>query len=190
MKKASFYAPLVTAGLIVTADQISKALVVAHIPEGSIFARFLGDFVWIIHARNTGAAFSFGAALAPLIRLAMLIVLPVLVLAGGLYYYFRKELSLPLRWALGLIFGGGVGNLIDRIFRPEGVVDFISLKMYGFLGMERFATFNVADSAITIGEIMLIFVLFADEFGKRQKDRAVPPVESSEKQEESGQARS
>lgn len=188
MKKASFHAPLVTAGLIVIADQISKALVVAHISEGRIFARFLGDFIWIVHARNTGAAFSFGASLTPLIRLLVLIVLPAMVLAGGLIYYFRKELSLPLRWALGLIFGGGVGNLIDRIFRPEGVVDFISIKMYGFLGMERFATFNAADSAITIGEIMLIIVLLADEFGKQRGKRAEQPAEPSEKQGESGQA--
>ncbi len=183
MRKASLYAPIALAGLIVIFDQISKALVVAYIPEGSIHARYLGDFIWIVHARNTGAAFSFGAASAPLVRLLLFVALPAAVLTGALYFYFRKELSTPLRWSLGLIVGGGVGNLIDRILRPEGVVDFISLNMYGFLGMERFATFNVADSAITIGEIMLIIVLFADEFGKRRKKIPAAPVEPSDRQE-------
>jgi signal peptidase II len=62
--------------------------------------------------------------------------------------------------------GGGIGNLIDRILRPQGVVDFISVNMYGFLGMERFATFNIADSAITIGEILLILGFLILEFHK------------------------
>ena len=164
MKKVIFWAPLVCAVLIIIADQIVKALVVRHIPEGRIYARFFGDFVWIVHARNTGAAFSLGASSAPLVRFLFFIALPVVVLGGVLVYYFRAaHLTLLLRWSMGLILGGGIGNLIDRIFRPEGVVDFISLKMYGFLGMERFATFNIADSAITIGEILLIIGLLIAE---------------------------
>ena len=54
------------------------------------------------------------------------------------------------------IVGGGIGNLIDRFFRPEGVVDFIDVKFYGLFGMERWPTFNVADSAVVVCGILLI----------------------------------
>ncbi len=167
MKRAKFWLPLVAASVIIISDQIVKACVVAHIPEGRIFSRIFGDFIWIVHARNTGAAFSLGASSSPVLRFLLFIAFPAVVLTGVLIYYFRTQgLSTLLRWSMGLILGGGIGNLIDRIFRPEGVVDFISLNMYGFLGMERFATFNIADSAITIGEILLVIGLLISEFQK------------------------
>jgi lipoprotein signal peptidase len=167
MKKSRFWFPLIGAAIIVIADQIAKALVVAHIPEGRIFFRIFGDFIWIVHTRNTGAAFSLGASSAPLLRVLFFIVLPTVILIGLTVYYVRGQgLSSLLRWAMGLVLGGGIGNLIDRIFRPEGVVDFISVNMYGLFGMERFATFNIADSAITIGEILLIIGLLIVEYRK------------------------
>ncbi len=176
MKKNVFWAPLITAAIIIVADQITKALVVSHIPEGRIFARFWGDFVWIVHARNTGAAFSIGAGSAPLLRFLFFIAFPLVVLIGVLIYYVQSSsLSPLLRWSMGLILGGGTGNLIDRIFRPTGVVDFLSLNMYGFLGMERFATFNIADSAITIGEILLIIGLIIAELRKPKAPDATEP---------------
>lgn len=58
-----------------------------------------------------------------------------------------------------LILGGGVGNIIDRIFRPLGVVDFIDVRFYGLFGLERWPTFNIADSAIVVGGILLIISL-------------------------------
>lgn len=176
MKRTVFWAPLIVAAAIIVSDQITKALVVSHIREGSIFARYWGDFVWIVHARNTGAAFSIGADSAPVLRFLFFIAFPIVVLIGVLIYYFKSvSLSLLLRWSMGLILGGGTGNLIDRIFRPTGVVDFVSLNMYGFLGMERFATFNIADLAITSGEILLILGLILAEF---RKTPAPPPAAS------------
>jgi len=53
------------------------------------------------------------------------------------------------------IIGGGLGNLIDRIFRPQGVVDFISVNFYGFLGFSRWPTFNIADSSVVVCGILL-----------------------------------
>jgi len=177
MKKLVFWAPLITAAIIIVSDQITKALVVSHIPEGRIFARFWGDFVWIVHARNTGAAFSIGANSAPVLRFLFFIAFPIVVLIGVLFYYFKSaSLSLLLRWSMGLILGGGTGNLIDRIFRPAGVVDFVSLNMYGFLGMERFATFNIADFAITTGEILLIIGLIIVEFRKPNAPASSEPT--------------
>jgi len=117
-------------------------------------------FIWIVHARNTGAAFSLGASASAIVRFVFFVVLPLVVLIALLLFYVRtKELAPILRYSIALILGGGTGNLIDRLVRPAGVVDFISVNMYGFLGMDRFATFNVADSAITIGEILLIIGL-------------------------------
>jgi signal peptidase II len=167
MRRQQFWFPLVAAAIIIIADQIVKAFVVAYIPEGRIFSRIFGDFIWIVHARNTGAAFSIGASSAPLLRFLFFIVFPLVVMGGVLVYYVRgRGLTPLLRWAMGLILGGGTGNLIDRNFRPEGVVDFISVNMYGLFGMERFATFNIADSAITIGEILLVIGILVSEFQK------------------------
>jgi signal peptidase II len=60
------------------------------------------------------------------------------------------------RWVLCGIVGGGIGNVIDRIFRPEGVVDFVSVKFYGLFGLERWPTFNVADSSVVVCAILLV----------------------------------
>ncbi|HNP93037.1 MAG TPA: signal peptidase II [Rectinema sp.] len=167
MKKNVPLVPILFSGIIIIVDQITKALVVKYIPEGRVFARILGDFVWIVHTRNRGAAFSIGALSPQPLRFLFFICLPIVVLIALLFYYFKSErLSPILRYSIGLIVGGGIGNLIDRILRPQGVVDFISVNMYGFLGMERFATFNIADSAITIGEILLILGFLILEFHK------------------------
>ena len=55
------------------------------------------------------------------------------------------------------ILGGGIGNIIDRIFRPEGVVDFISVKFYGILGFDRWPTFNIADASVVVCVFMFLF---------------------------------
>jgi signal peptidase II len=72
------------------------------------------------------------------------------------YYFKTDELSTVQRWALCGIVGGGLGNLIDRIWRPEGVIDFMSVKFYGLFGLERWPTFNVADSSIVVCGILLV----------------------------------
>jgi len=59
--------------------------------------------------------------------------------------------------------GGGIGNLIDRIFRSFRVVDFISVKVYGFLGFERWPTFNVADASLVVSGILLAALLLFDK---------------------------
>ncbi|WP_461252145.1 signal peptidase II, partial [Treponema sp. R8-4-B8] len=64
------------------------------------------------------------------------------------------------RWALAGIIGGGIGNIIDRIFRSDGVVDFISVNIYGLLGMQRWPTFNIADSSVVVGCILLLVTMF------------------------------
>jgi signal peptidase II len=141
---------------IVVLDQMSKYFIVKHVPYRTIGAVFFGDFLRIIHARNPGIAFSLGRDLPDAFRSVLFTVLPIIVLTALVVYYFRTEDFTPLqRWSVAGILGGGAGNLIDRIFRPQGVVDFLDVKFFGLLGLDRWPTFNVADSSVVICGILL-----------------------------------
>ena len=89
--------------------------------------------------------------------LAVSIALPLVLVGGVLVFYFRSaEPTLFQRWVLCGIVGGGLGNVIDRVFRPEGVVDFVSVKFYGLFGFQRWPTFNVADSSVVVCALLLV----------------------------------
>ena len=66
------------------------------------------------------------------------------------------------RWAICGIVGGGIGNLIDRFFRAEGVVDFIDVKFYGLFGFERWPTFNIADASVVVCGVLLVLSFVID----------------------------
>ncbi|HBG65353.1 MAG TPA: signal peptidase II [Treponema sp.] len=157
--------PLILTLAVIVADQVTKALVVAHIPQLTLFSddgviRVLGDYVRLIHVRNKAVAFSMGAGLPADIRLVLFSLMPLAIIVLVFVVYFRNDEFLPLqRWAICGILGGGIGNLIDRFFRPDGVVDFIDCYFFGLFGMERWPTFNVADSAVVV-----CIVLFALSF--------------------------
>jgi signal peptidase II len=154
--KARFL-PLLLTGIIIFADQCSKAYIAAKWPIGTMIKDvFNNDFLQIIHVRNKVIAFSLGQNLPEVVRPALFIVLPLLVLAVLLWYYFKSDDFTKLqRWAFAGILGGGIGNLIDRIFRSEGVVDFIDVKFYGLLGFDRWPTFNLADSSVVVCCLLL-----------------------------------
>lgn len=148
--------PLSLALFVIILDQITKTLVVKNIPLYTIGAEFFGDFLRIIHVSNTGVAFSVGASWSNIVRFASFVIVPVIVIVLVFIVYFRNnEWSTLQRWAIMGIVGGGIGNLIDRAFRAEGVVDFIDVKFFGIFGLERWPTFNVADSAIIVFGILL-----------------------------------
>ena len=152
---------LLTLGII-AADQIVKALIVATIPYHTIGFAWGGDFLWILHTRNLGVAFSIGYGLPDGLRHILFILLPLAVLGGVMVYYFRTdELSFFQRWCIAAIVGGGLGNQLDRIFRPKGVVDFVSVKFYGLFGLERWPAFNIADASIVVvGVLLAVSLLF------------------------------
>lgn len=136
---------------IVILDLISKIVIVATIkPEEPV--RVLGGLVYLSLIRNSGAAFSFATGMTWLLALiAIGVVIVIIRMAPRLR-------STPWAVSLGLVLGGAIGNLIDRIFRAPGilqghVVDFVSV--FG-PNAEYFPVFNVADSAITIGGISLV----------------------------------
>jgi signal peptidase II len=168
--------PLALAAGVIAADQASKAAIVAASGgQQGVLYDFLGGFLYIAHQRNLGAAFSLLDGLPEARRLPILGFLPLLVLTALLVYYLRSPDARGLQaWCLMAILGGGLGNLIDRFFRPLGVVDFISVKIYGLFGMERWPTFNIADAAVVVGGILLAVSLAVQGAAdsKRRKEEA------------------
>ncbi|HUX38297.1 MAG TPA: signal peptidase II [Rectinemataceae bacterium] len=164
--------PFVMTILIVALDQVTKALIVANIKLGTIAWSAMGDFFWLVRQQNTGVAFSMGDSLGVQLRTVLFIALPLILVVGLVIYYFRSDEPTGLqRWLIAGIVAGGLGNLIDRIFRPLGVVDFLSFKFYGLFGLERWPTFNVADMSTFCSVILLAITLvfYKDQgIGKRQ----------------------
>ena len=149
--------PFILTAVVIILDQITKALVVKHIPLMTIGYQFFGDFLRIIHVANTGVAFSMGDSLPLILRRFVFGLVPTIVMALVVVVYLRnRDFTLLQNWAICGIVGGGIGNVIDRFFRAEGVVDFIDLKFYGLFGLQRWPTFNVADSAVVVCGIILI----------------------------------
>ena len=162
--KRVYWWPIILIAAILISDQVTKALIVANvarIQDGGPIIEVFGDFFRIIHTRNLGIAFSIGQGLPDVARRLLFAGLPLLLIAGLFVYYIKTdELTKLQRWAVAGIVGGGLGNLIDRVFRPEGVVDFLDVRFYGLLGMERWPTFNIADAAVVVSGILLIIALF------------------------------
>jgi signal peptidase II len=151
--------------IVVILDVISKQLAEEYLFPPHQPHRIIGDFVRFTLAWNPGAAFSM--SLGPYSRyiFGAFAVLALFVL-WRLYRDSKPEERLkPL--ALGLAWGGAAGNLIDRIRSPLGVVDFIDIGV----GSVRFWTFNVADSAVTVGAVALGWVLLQEDRQLRQLEK-------------------
>jgi signal peptidase II len=162
-----------TAVLVLGLDLVSKVLVVAklmHRPP----VKLPGDFIWLVHARNPGAAFSFAEGATVVFTAVAAIVIAVIVRTAS------KLRSTAWAISLGLVLGGAAGNLIDRLFRSPAplrgwVVDWISLRSPD--GRMLFPIFNLADSGIVCGGILavLLALLGVEMDGTRGgKDEPVP----------------
>ena len=141
---------LAVAALVYALDVVTKLLVVAKLTPG-VPVHVLGDFLQFDYTRNAGAAFSVGWGYTAIFSLiAIGVVLVIVRLARRLY-------SGPWAFALGLLLGGAIGNLTDRIVRAPGpfrgwVVDFVQLP--------HFAIFNLADAAISCGGVLMVLLAF------------------------------
>ena len=174
------FKPLILSLAIIIVDQITKALIVKTIGEESIGWRSKNDFLWIVHVRNNAVAFSLGENAPIVLKYVLFVALPLVAMAVVCYLVvskkYDKEFSTLERWCLAGILGGGCGNLIDRLFRSLRVVDFISVKFYGLFGLERFPTWNVADSAVVVSVILLLLSFIIKEIkgskknGRKEKD--------------------
>ena len=164
--------PFILTGLVILVDQITKAIIVALIPVYTVGANIFGDLLRIVHVANTGVAFSLGDSMPLTIRRILFAIIPLIVIVLVIVVYFRNdEFNSVQRWSICGIIGGGIGNIIDRFFRAEGVVDFIDVKFFGIFGLERWPTFNVADAAVVVCGIILI-VSFLVTIYKEKKDSA------------------
>jgi signal peptidase II len=131
--------------VVVGLDQATKAIVRSEIPRGDTEKFFLG--VNLVNTRNKGVAFGLlsggGGLVIAIIGVALL----------ALVVYFATHSNKPLLWLpTGLLLGGAIGNLLDRV-RGDAVTDFIDLPLW--------PPFNVADMAITFGVLSLLYVLEA-----------------------------
>ncbi len=166
--------PFILTFAVIIADQITKCLVVKYIEPWTIGAQFFGDILRIVRVANNGVAFSMGDSLSLIGRRLCFGLVPVIIMGLVIGVYFRnKEFTMLQRWAICGVVGGGIGNIIDRIFRVEGVIDFIDVKFYGIFGLQRWPTFNVADMAVVICGIMLIisFVVITIRQKKNEGDK-------------------
>ncbi|MBU1866676.1 MAG: signal peptidase II [Actinobacteria bacterium] len=140
---------LIVAGAVVVLDQATKWMAVRALADGPI--PLIDGLLQFKLVENSGSAFSLfqgGGAVIALIAIAAVAMIVVIVH------------QLPSRLealAIGLVLGGAVGNLLDRIFRGDG---FLTGKVIDFIDFEFFWTFNVADSAITIGAILAVLLAF------------------------------
>ncbi|APR64924.1 signal peptidase II [Borrelia anserina] len=147
--------------ILVFFDQFSKYLVIKYINIGTEYFSFFGDFFKIIHVRNTGILFSIGSNIDSSLKNLFFLIIPIVILIF-VFYFALKETTTIVRVALLLIISGGIGNIIDRIFKPLGVVDFLDVKFFGIFGLQRWPTFNFADSYVVIGiALFVIYDLFA-----------------------------
>lgn len=122
----------------------------------------IGDYVRFTYTENRGAAFGIFQNS----RVFLIGITSVLVLCCLYFIVFRKLSSVIANISLALIVAGGIGNLIDRVFRGY-VVDFIYFKFI------HFAVFNMADSYVFIGAVMMcLYVLFRESAGKGKRGEA------------------
>ncbi len=133
------------AGTVIVLDQLTKAWLVANVAVGEVVS-VIGDLVRFVQSQNSGALFGLFRDQAILFALVSIGVIGLIVL-----YHGRAGRSLYLSVALGLLLGGAIGNMIDRL-RLGYVVDWVDIG----LGSLRFWTFNVADSAISLAIVMLV----------------------------------
>ena len=153
--------------VIVLLDRLTKWWIVAHLPAWDMYRIYPGVFN-IVHTENPGAAFGVLSEGQPVLRAIVLVGISVVVLIFIARLLWRPPTpALPeppaLRTALALVFGGALGNLIDRIVRGE-VTDFVQV----YIGSYEFPAFNVADSAITVGAVLLIAGLARGEILRRR----------------------
>ncbi len=146
----------IIAALVVIADQITKCLVLLQMPLYKSIPIIPGFFN-LTHVHNPGGAFGFLARNGSPWRHWIFLGAALFALAMILYFYYRTPKTHPyLGLGLALIFGGAVGNLIDRVRFGE-VVDFLDV----YVAHLHWPTFNVADSAVTVGvSIFVAHILF------------------------------
>jgi len=151
--------------LLILADQVVKAWVTASLELHESIPVIPGLFS-ITYIRNPGAAFGFLADASPIFRQVFFIAVNLLAICLILYSLVRARfIQASWRIPLALILSGAAGNLVDRVRFGE-VIDFLDV----YVGSVHWPAFNVADSAITVGAVLLTILVFRGEKDGHQKD--------------------
>ena len=142
------YFPLITL-LVITGDQLAKKWVTTILMPSPFFDELLvfGGWLRFIYATNKGVVFGF------LLPQGIILTLSILVIIAALFLVYRYSNSLLPVSASALLLGGTIGNLIDRV-RFGWVIDFIDIRLFGGF---HWPVFNLADSAIVLGVILLAY---------------------------------
>ena len=147
------------AAVVLVLDQLTKSLIVQSMILGES-REILDSFFRLTYVLNDGAAFGLDLG-----GRWSFIAVTVLVAGFILFYYTRSERTLTARWALALILGGALGNLVDRVRLGE-VIDFLHLSVGGF----SWPIFNIADIGVSVGVGLLAIHLFRKEAPEPAED--------------------
>jgi signal peptidase II len=142
-----------TAAAVIAADQFTKWLVVSKL-AGRPPLNLVGEFVRFRYTTNTGGAFSIFNGFP------LFFALMAVIVAVAIAFYSRRVASPAVLVTLGLLLGGALGNVTDRIFHGDGL---FRGEVVDFVDVGNFPVFNVADSCITIGAILLAILLTRGE---------------------------
>lgn len=153
--KASLFWPVLVAVLAV--DLTTKSLAVSFLAPEFVPHSVVGDLVQLTLAYNPGV--SFGIEVGPYSRVVFTTLAVIAIVVLGRLYRATGSDDRPRALALALICAGALGNLMDRVRSERGVVDFIDLG----IGSARFYTFNVADVGITLGAVLLAWILWQED---------------------------
>ena len=153
--------------IIVGVDQWTKALVVQHLspPDYGPSIHLIGQYLILFYTQNNGVAFSL------LANSAVLIVL-IAIAVGVICYIYARMInsgSLAIKLIMGMIVGGALGNIIDRIRHSGYVVDFIAFRIPQI--HFYFAIFNIADASISVGVFLFFIALLVSSF-RRSRNTA------------------
>jgi signal peptidase II len=140
-------------------DQATKKWASDALKSGSI--KVIGNFLRFTYAENKGAAFSILQN-----QRIFFIIITLIMMAVLAYIYFGSKTSRPSKISIVMIAGGAAGNFIDRV-RLGYVVDFIDVRFGSFY---NFPIFNIADSFVVCGTILMIILIFINKFEKSETD--------------------
>jgi signal peptidase II len=158
-----------TAALVIVADQVTKELAVKYLQPPHIPHEIIGDFLRFTLAFNPGAAFSMSIGEYSRYLFGAFALIACYILWK--MYRTSRPTEVARVLALGLAWGGAAGILIDRFRARAAVVDFIDVGLHDV----RFWTFNLADSAVTVGAILLALVLWREDTAQDMAPESGPP---------------
>lgn len=145
-------------GLVLLIDIFSKLLVSKFMIENQSI-KIIDNFFYLTYAHNTGVAFSFLSGNIPFI-----VVMTFIVIVLMIKYVYSKKLSEFEFVSYGLVIGGAIGNLIDRVVYGY-VIDFIDIYIFGY----DYPIFNIADSCIVVGIIIIFIISIKEESSDRNE---------------------